>query len=220
MHLARRRPAWQAVNVSPRDERSRQSSASSIQQGPCLDRILWRQRLASVFFLGGHGKGPDAGVTSALPSIPSAEACSAIPCSHRQAAGNNGRGCGVRSCSNSEVKLTPARQAGYDATESDNGEIRRLQIKGRCVPEGSKPGQRMGSIDVEKEIDAVLLVLLDGNFEATAIYEAQREPVVRALTRPGSKARNDRGALGVSKFNSIGHLRWQRESVTQPGDQH
>lgn len=119
-----------------------------------------------------------------------------------------------------EVKLTPARQAGYDATESDNGEIRRLQIKGRCVPEGSKPGQRMGSIDVEKEIDAVLLVLLDGNFEATAIYEAQREPVVRALTRPGSKARNDRGALGVSKFNSIGHLRWQRESVTQPGDQH
>ena len=108
------------------------------------------------------------------------------------------------------VELTPARQAGYDATEIREGQTVRLQIKGRCVLEGSKPGQRMGSIDVEKEFDAVLLVLLDGDFEATAIYEAPRHAVIAALSAPGSKSRNERGALGVSKFKSIGAVRWQR----------
>jgi hypothetical protein len=106
--------------------------------------------------------------------------------------------------------LTPARQTGYDATETRNGKVFRLQIKGRCVLEGSKPGQRMGSIDIKKGFDAVLLVLLDDNLEATAIYEAPRDAVVAALTKPGSKARNERGALGISKFKSIGRVRWQR----------
>jgi len=108
------------------------------------------------------------------------------------------------------VTLTPARQAGYDAVEVRNGQEVRLQIKGRCVLEGSKPGQRVGSIDIKKEFDAVLLVLLDSDFEATAIYEATREAVIDALTKPGSKSRNERGALGVSRFKSIGFLRWKR----------
>lgn len=110
------------------------------------------------------------------------------------------------------VELTPARQAGYDATEIREGQTFRLQIKGRCVLEGSKPGQRMGSIDIHKEFDAVLLVLLDGDFEATAIYEAPREAVIAALTTPGSKSRNERSALGISKFKSIGAVRWLRSA--------
>jgi hypothetical protein len=108
------------------------------------------------------------------------------------------------------VQLTPARQAGYDAVERKGGKTRRLQIKGRCLLPGCKPGQRLGSIDVKKDWDAVLLVLLDGNFEALAIYEAQRQPVLKALSAPGSKARNERGALAVTKFKSIATLRWSR----------
>ena len=108
------------------------------------------------------------------------------------------------------VTLTPARQAGYDATETRDGKAFHLQIKGRCVLKGSKLGQRMGSIDIKKEFDAVLLVLLDGNFDATVIYEAPREAVIAALTKSGSKSRNERGTLGISKFKSIGHVRWQR----------
>jgi len=110
------------------------------------------------------------------------------------------------------VELTPARQAGYDATQIRDCQTFRLQIKGRCVPEGSKPGQRIGSIDIRKEFDAVLLVILDGNFEATAIYEAPRAAVITALTAPGSKSRNERGALGISKFKSIGVILWQRSA--------
>jgi hypothetical protein len=106
------------------------------------------------------------------------------------------------------VELTPARQAGYDATENTNGVLRRLQIKGRCVLPKGKLGQRLGSIDITKDWDAVLMVLLDENFEATEIYEAERDAVVAALSAPGSKARNERGALAVSKFKAMGRLRW------------
>lgn len=108
------------------------------------------------------------------------------------------------------VELTPARQAGYDAVEKCKGKIRRLQIKGRCMLPGCKPGQRLGSIDITKDWDAVLMVLLDENFDATTIYDAERAPVIAALTAPGSKSRNERGALGVSKFKAIGTLRWKR----------
>src|SRR5690349_5229127 len=104
-----------------------------------------------------------------------------------------------------DVTLTPARQAGYDATDSSG---RRYQIKGRCLLPGCKPGQRIGRIDIKKEFDAVLLVLLDGSFEATAIYEADRDRIIAALQAPGSKSRNERGALGVGKFKRIGRKVW------------
>lgn len=109
------------------------------------------------------------------------------------------------------VELTPARHAGYDAVERHTG--RRYQIKGRCLLPDCKPGQRLGSIDISKDFDAVLLVLLDSDFEAIEIFEADRDVVISALKAPGSKARNERGALGVSKFKSIGRLRWQRSNV-------
>lgn len=107
------------------------------------------------------------------------------------------------------VKLTAARQEGYDATEVVEGVNRRLQIKGRVVLPGSKPGQRLGSIKIDKPFDAVLLVLLDEEYNATEIYEADREVVVAALTAPGSRSRNERGALSIGKFKSIGMPRWR-----------
>ena len=110
------------------------------------------------------------------------------------------------------VKLEKARNAGFDATERKNGAVRRLQIKGRCLLENCKPGQRLGGIDIRKDWDAVLMVLLDENFDATEIYEAERNPVVAAITAPGSKSRNERGALGVNKFKQIGKLRWRRKT--------
>jgi hypothetical protein len=106
------------------------------------------------------------------------------------------------------VTLTPARQAGYDATESIGNLVRRLQIKGRCLPRGCTPGQRLGSIQREKEWDAVLMVLLDEHFNATEIWEADRANILEALAAPGSRARTERGALPISKFKSLGRLRW------------
>ena len=106
------------------------------------------------------------------------------------------------------VTLTPARQAGYDATENVRGKIRTLQIKGRCLLNGCTPGQRLGSIQPDKQWDAVLMVLLDKEFNATEIWEADRSTVISAPLKPGSRVRNERGALGVAKFKRLGKLRW------------
>jgi hypothetical protein len=57
------------------------------------------------------------------------------------------------------------------------------------------------------------MVLLDENFDALEIHEAERTAVLAALAAPGSKSRNERGALGVSKFKSIGKLRWRRQTA-------
>lgn len=111
------------------------------------------------------------------------------------------------------LELTTARQTGYDAIEIRERQPVKLQIKGRCILPGANPGQRMGSLDIKKEFDAVLLVLPDQNMDAFAIYEAPRAAVLSALTEPGSRSRNERGALGIAKFKSISVLRWHREQI-------
>ena len=119
------------------------------------------------------------------------------------------------------LTLTPARQAGYDATELVGGRTRTLQIKGRCLPNGCTPGQRLGSIQPNKEWAAVLMVLLDSEFNATEIWEAERGAIIAALAAPGSRARNERGALAVAKFKKLGRLRWSHEAQQRvPADSH
>ena len=104
-----------------------------------------------------------------------------------------------------DLKLAEARQAGYDATDRAG---RKVQIKGRCLPEKPGPGQRLGSIRLDHEWDSVLLVLLDDRFEVIEMWEADRPAVERAILAPGSKARNERGALAVTKFKKIGAKVW------------
>jgi hypothetical protein len=99
------------------------------------------------------------------------------------------------------LELMPARTVGYDAVRSRDG--CRFEIKGRCLLPGHKPGQRIGKIDVKRKFDAVLLVLMDDRLNAVAIYQGSRRAVGAALTAPGSKSRNERGALPVNKFKQI-----------------
>jgi hypothetical protein len=106
------------------------------------------------------------------------------------------------------VELAPARQAGYDAIRKRNGREELVQIKGRRLTASPKPGQRLGAIGLEKRWDVVLLVLLDEHFEPTAIYEANRPALEKALSAPGSRARNERGQLSVSKFKAIARQVW------------
>lgn len=112
------------------------------------------------------------------------------------------------------LELAAVRTAGYDAIRPSDG--RRFQIKGRRLAPTANPGQRIGKIDVSKDFDAVLLVLLDQAFNALAIYEADRDAVIAALSVPGSRARNERGALGVTKFKQIGRRVWARAGAEAP----
>ena len=113
------------------------------------------------------------------------------------------------------LELAPVRQPGYDATRRKGSHVEHLQIKGRCIL-SSKHGQRMGKIDLKKDWDGVILVLLDADFEPFAMYEAQRPEIEEALTKSGSKARNERGALSISKFKSIGKEVWTQRLPSNP----
>src|SRR5271166_3680822 len=108
------------------------------------------------------------------------------------------------------LRLADVRQDGYDAVRETDGSVRKLQIKGRCILETSKRSQQVGAIKLKKEWDGVLLVLMDEEFEPLEIFEADCPAVTAALQEPGSKARNECGALAVSRFKSIGWQVWSR----------
>jgi hypothetical protein len=116
------------------------------------------------------------------------------------------------------LELAEARQSGYDATRKEKSRTVKVQIKGRCIPANAKPGQRLGCIQLDKEWDTVVLVLMDDDLEVTSIHEADRSEIEKALKEPGSKARNERGALGVGKFKSIGEEIWSRDSKERNDD--
>ncbi len=111
------------------------------------------------------------------------------------------------------LALAEARAPGYDAVDEAG---RKIQIKARCLPSRTKlTGQRLGSIRLDHEWDCVMLILLDERFEPQVIYEAARTPLEEALTRPGSKSRNERGALAITKFISIGRRVWCAEHMAE-----
>ena len=106
------------------------------------------------------------------------------------------------------LELSEVRQAGYDAIKNIGGVTKKVQIKGRSGSVKFNPSARLGAININKEWDTVVLVLLDENYEPFAMHEADRKSVTEALTVPGSKARNERGQLGIGKFISIGKQVW------------
>lgn len=106
------------------------------------------------------------------------------------------------------LELAEARTPGFDAYGTNR---RRIQIKSRSIQQSKKlTGQRLGSILLEHEWDVVILVLMDKNFEPFEMYEADRESIEEALRKPGSKARNERNALAVTNFISIGTKVWPK----------
>lgn len=101
------------------------------------------------------------------------------------------------------LSLSGAREAGYDAVKVVDGREVKVQIKGRCIAGTSGRSEQIGSIKLGKPWDTVILVLLDDELEAVAMYEATRPAIEAALLKPGSRARNERGSLAVSKFKQI-----------------
>jgi len=110
------------------------------------------------------------------------------------------------------LDICEVRQPGYDAI-CDHGPNHRIQIKGRALAAGK--GGRLPRINLKKEWDSVMLVLLDERYEPHAIYEAPRAAIEPALMKPGSVARNVRGQFGVAQFLRIAECRWTRETGKQ-----
>ena len=108
-----------------------------------------------------------------------------------------------------ELKLAPAREAGFDAWDKSGAKI---HITSRSVRSNKKAAsQKLGSIRLDKNWDSVLLVLMNEHFELVSMHQAERQDVSKALLMPGSKARNERGALSISKFRTISKTIWQTQ---------
>ena len=105
------------------------------------------------------------------------------------------------------LELATARAKGFDAVRQD-GPYRLVQIKSRWRSDGAKPHDRVGRIDISKEFDSVMLVLMRGDYEVYEIWEAGRQAVIDRLTVPGSRSRNERGQMGISQFKSIADKVW------------
>jgi hypothetical protein len=104
------------------------------------------------------------------------------------------------------LKLAKAREPGFDAKDKKGNLI---QIKSRSIPKSKKmTGQRLGSIRLDHRWDKVLLVLMDENFKAVEMHIANRPEIERALKKPGSKSRNNRGALAITQFKNIAKQVW------------
>lgn len=115
------------------------------------------------------------------------------------------------------MKLVPAEPGagGYDAIGTGPREGKYIQIKGRTIFADAKSTPRIGQIKLEQEWDSVMLILMNEDYEAQAIYEADREAIVEAMTETSEK-RAKRGAMSVAKFKAIGTRVW---SVDEAGEE-
>ena len=103
--------------------------------------------------------------------------------------------------------LEPAGEGevAWDAVDPDSG--LRIQIKSRTIFDERKGGQRIGQLKMGQPWDAVLLVLMDEDYEPYEIYQAMRDDL-EAYVDASSSGRAKRGAMSVARFKIIGQLVW------------
>ena len=103
------------------------------------------------------------------------------------------------------LELIEASPGGYDAIGKGKRDGKKIQIKGRTVATDMKSNQRVGQLKIDQQWDAVMLVLLNEDYEPLEIYEADREEILEVVNSSNSKRKN-RGAMSVAKFKFIAEL--------------
>ena len=111
------------------------------------------------------------------------------------------------------LEPAPGDAEGYDAVRPIEGGVEKLQIKARAVFDDTRRPHRLGQLKLDKDWDAVLLVLMDENYEPVEIHEARRAPLVAALAEAKP---NKRGTVSAGRFKVIGRCLWSREGVADP----
>ncbi len=100
------------------------------------------------------------------------------------------------------------QQGGFDAIgKHPSWQGMRCQIKGRAIFDESKSGQRIGQLKLDKEWDAVILVLMNEDFVSQEMYMATRSEIEQELDEMDSKRKN-RGIMSVARFKHLGRLVW------------
>ena len=103
------------------------------------------------------------------------------------------------------LEAKASEQGGWDAIDPSNGE--RVQIKSRTIFDESKGGERIGQLKMNQQWDAVVLVLMDDNYEPYEIYRAHRDELAEYVDQSNAN-RSKRGAMSVARFKIIAELVW------------
>jgi hypothetical protein len=103
------------------------------------------------------------------------------------------------------LEAAESPDAGWDALDPQSGH--RIQIKSRTIFDETKGGQRIGQLKVNQPWDAVVLVLMDENYEPYEIYQARRDDLLEYIDASSSN-RAKRGAMSVARFKILGELVW------------
>ncbi|MFT7461642.1 MAG: hypothetical protein ACI909_004345 [Planctomycetota bacterium] len=106
------------------------------------------------------------------------------------------------------MSAAPKDGVGFDAIMIYKAQKLRVQIKGRAIVNTQRAGHRLGQLKLEQNWDAIVLVIMDVDFETQEIYLAQREAIVEVL----SESKNKRGSISIARFKIIGELLWSAEN--------
>jgi len=99
-------------------------------------------------------------------------------------------------------------ESGVDALRDTEQGVERIQIKGRVIFDPKKTGQRVGQLNFDANWDVVLLVMMDENYQSTAIYSISKSQLLKVLAEQQDGKNNSRGALSVKKFQAIAEQVW------------
>jgi len=113
-----------------------------------------------------------------------------------------------------ELEPEPNPDLAWDAVDPQSGQ--RIQIKSRTIFDESKSGQRIGQLKLNQDWDAVVLVLMDEDYEPYEIYQALREDLDEFVDA-SSSSRAKRGAMSVARFKIVGELVWDRVNGRRDG---
>ena len=108
------------------------------------------------------------------------------------------------------LQMTAAAEAhsAVDAELDYQGRKLLVQIKGRAIVNARRSGHRLGQLKLDQDWDAIVLVIMDADFEPREIYLAGREEIQQSVYNSKSK----RGSISVARFKIIGKLLWSEEN--------
>ncbi len=116
------------------------------------------------------------------------------------------------------LELSPNEEniPGYDAIYEKDDERFKVQIKGRAIFNDKKSGHRIGQLKIEQEWDAIVLVVMNGDFMPEEIYMVKRDIILDELEE--KKKNNKKGAMTLAKFKLISELLWTEQNGFENGE--
>lgn len=105
------------------------------------------------------------------------------------------------------LDAAPAGCVDYDAV---NAAGERVQVKGRCIFDETKGGQRLGQLRLDRDWAWLVVVLMNADYEPFEVYQVDRDAVADAAGEV-SGSRRKRGPLSIARVKAIGDLVWSAD---------